>query len=314
MKKLISVLLVLSLLALLPACAETVRVTGLMGPTGMGLAHMMAQNDGTYEFTLRSAPENLTGDIISGNTDIAAVPTNLAAVLYNKTSGGIRVLALNTLGVLYILENGNEIQSAADLSGKTIVAAGQGSTPEYILQYILQAQGVQDVTIEWRSEHSEVTALAAAGKADIVLLPEPQVTALQSKAPQFRVALDLTEEFSAASALAGNEDALLTQGCYVVRTEYLESHPDEVQQFMADCAASSAFVNENPEQAAQEIFECGILTSAAIAQSAIPGCHIVFIAGEEMRKSLTPLLEIFHAMNPQSVGGSLPGDELYYLP
>ncbi len=308
---LLALMLTVSLSA--PALADTVRVAALKGPTGMGVAHMIAANDGIYEFQLAGAPDELTGAVISGSVDIAAVPTNLAAVLYNKTKGGVKLLALNTLGVLYVLEKGDTVHSAADLAGKTVVASGQGSTPEYVLNYILEKQGVQDVTIDWRSEHSEVTTLAASGMADIVLLPEPHVTALMTKDPAFRIALDVTEEFAAAAALNGKEGTVLSMGCFIVRTDFLENHPDAVARFMEDCAQSIAYANENVAAAAQEITDAGILASAKIAESAIPKCHMVFIAGEEMKTQVSPLFDILYAANPASVGGAVPDDNFYYI-
>ncbi len=309
---LLALMLAVSLSA--PAMADAVRVAALKGPTGMGVAHMIAANDGTYEFQLAGAPDELTGAVISGSVDIAAVPTNLAAVLYNKTQGGVKLLALNTLGVLYVLEKGDTVHSAADLAGKTVVASGQGSTPEYVLNYILEKQDVQDVTIDWRSEHSEVTTLAASGMADIVLVPEPHVTALMTKDPAFRIALDVTEEFSAAAALDGREGTVLSMGCFIVRTDFLENHPDAVARFMEECAQSIAYANENVAAAAQEITDAGILASVKVAESAIPKCHMVFIAGEEMKTQVAPLFDILYAANPASVGGAVPDDHFYYIP
>ncbi len=309
---LLALMLAVSLSA--PAMADAVRVAALKGPTGMGVAHMIAANDGTYDFQLAGAPDELTGAVISGSVDIAAVPTNLAAVLYNKTQGGVKLLALNTLGVLYVLEKGDTVHSAADLAGKTVVASGQGSTPEYVLNYILEKQDVQDVTIDWRSEHSEVTTLAASGMADIVLVPEPHVTALMTKDPAFRIALDVTEEFSAAAALDGREGTVLSMGCFIVRTDFLENHPDAVARFMEECAQSIAYANENVAAAAQEITDAGILASVKVAESAIPKCHMVFIAGEEMKTQVAPLFDILYAANPASVGGAVPDDHFYYIP
>lgn len=320
MKKLIKLVSVLTLALMLAvvfssaALADTVKVAALKGPTGMGMAHMIAGNDGTYEFTLAGAPDELTGAIIGGKVDIAAVPTNLAAVLFNKTKGGVKLLALNTLGVLYVLEKGDTIQTVQDLAGKTIVTSGQGATPDYALSYILNQQGLTDVTIDWRSEHSEVSSMAVSGMADIVMLPEPYVTALLAKDSSFRIALDITKEFTAAAQKNGNADTVLSMGCVIVRTEYLDKNPDAVARFMKDCEASIAFANESPEQAAQEIANAGILANAQVALSAIPKCHLVFVSGEAMKTQVSPLFEIFFAANPASVGGSLPTDDFYYIP
>ena len=320
MKKLIKLVSVLTLALMLAvvfsnaALADTIKVAALKGPTGMGMAHMIADNDGTYEFTLAGAPDELTGAIIGGKVDIAAVPTNLAAVLFNKTKGGVKLLALNTLGVLYVLEKGDTIQTVQDLAGKTIVTSGQGSTPDYALSYILNQQGLTDVTVDWRSEHSEVSSMAVSGMADIVMLPEPYVTALLAKDSSFRVALDITQEFTAAAQKSGNADTVLSMGCVIVRTEYLEKNPDAVAQFMKDCEASITFANESPDQAAQEIANAGIMANAQVALSAIPKCHLVFVVGEAMKTQVSPLFEILFAANPASVGGSLPTEDFYYIP
>ena len=320
MKKWIKTLSVLSLVLMLAvvfsgaAQAETVKVAALKGPTGMGMAHMIALNDGTYEFTLAGAPDELTGAIIGGTVDIVAVPTNLAAVLFNKTKGGVKLLALNTLGVLYVLEKGDSIKTVQDLAGKTVVTSGQGSTPDYALSYILDKQGLDSVTVDWRSEHSEVSSMAVSGMADIVMLPEPYVTALLAKDSSFRVALDITQEFAEAARKDGKEDTVLSMGCVIVRTAYLEENPDAVARFMTDCEASIAFANDSSEQAAQEIADAGIMASAQVALSALPKCHLVFISGEAMKTQVSPLFDILYAANAASVGGSVPTDDFYYIP
>lgn len=320
MKKIMKIFSVVMLAVILtvvlstPAQANAIRVAALKGPTGMGVAHMIAQNDGAYEFTLAGAPDELTGALINGSVDIAAVPTNVAAVLYNKTKGGVKLLALNTLGVLYILEKGDSVKTVQDLSGKTIVTSGQGATPDYALSYILDKQGVHGATIDWRSEHSEVSTMAASGMADLVMLPEPYVTALLAKDSSFRVALDVTEEFSKAAQADGRADTVLSMGCVVVRTEYLEQNKDAVDRFMQDCEASIAFANENSEQAAQEIADAGIMASAKLALSAIPKCHLVFIAGETMKTQVSPLFDILYSANAASVGGAVPNDDFYFIP
>lgn len=307
--RLIALLLVFCLVFTV-ACAETTCVGVLIGPTGMGTAHMMTENDGRYEFVLRGAPEDISAGLISGSLDIAAVPTNMASVLFNKTNGGVKLLALNTLGVLYVLEKGDTIHSTKDLSGKRIVTSGQGAMPEYVLSYVLEKNGVTDAQIEWRSEHSEVTAMGASGMTDIVLLPEPQVTALLTKAPEFRIALDMTEEFAAAS----DNGAVLSMGCFVVRTEYLEKHQEEVLQFMADAEQSIAYANENIDAAAAEIELNGILPSAAVAKKAIPNSHMVFVAGQEMKNQVMPMFDILYASDPKAVGGRLPDETIYFIP
>ena len=318
MKKWIKVLAVLMLAVALPfVCGaesgneQAVRVAALKGPTGMAVSHMMAENDGTYAFTLAGAPEEVNAMIISGQVDIAAVPINAGSVLYNKTEGGVRALSLITRGMLYILENGDSIHSVQDLEGKTILAAGQGATPEYVARYILDTNQV-NATLEFKSEHAEVTTLAAQGLADVVLLPEPQVTNLLMKNPAFRVALDVTEEFAAAAKKNGEENAQLSMSVVIARTEFAEKHPEQVAAFMKDLEASINYANENVHEAAQVIAEQGIIPNAAVAEKALPSCTLVFIAGDDMQAQAAPLYQILFSANPKSVGGKVP-DEAFYL-
>lgn len=315
MMKLLAALLLAMGIAMVSCSAEdtaAMRVGGLKGPTGMALAHMMTENNGAYEFTLAGAPDELTGQIIQGNVDVAAVPVNLGAVLYNKTQGGVQALSLITRGMLYVLEKGDSIQSVADLQGKTIVTAGQGATPEYVMNYILQSNGVE-ATLDFKSEHAEVTTLALNGMADVVLVPEPHATTLRMKDDSYRVALDITEEFARAASENGYPQAQLSMSVVIVRTAFAQEHPQQVAQFMADLEASIAFANENVDAAAQEIADQGIIASAAVAKQALPSCRLVFVAGAEMQAQATPLYEILFAANPASVGGTLPDAGYFYM-
>ncbi len=296
------------------ATAETavpVRVATIKGPTGMSMAHMMAENNGAYDFTLVGAPEEILGMMVNGSVDIAAVPINLGPVLYNKTGGGVRQLGLITRAMLYVMEKGDSIQSIDDLAGKTIVMAGQGATPEFVLSYLLKVNGVENVTIDYRSEHTEVITMAASGMADIILVPEPNVTSLLMKDSAFRIALDLNEEFEAAVQKDGREGAVLSMSAVIVRTEYLEKHPDEVAAFMRDLEASILFTEEDVEKAAQEVAAAGILPSAAIAQQALPRCHLTYVTGEDAQTEVQLLYQILLEANPASIGGKLPDDAFY---
>ena len=285
--------------------ATAIKVGALKGPTGMGLAYMMQQNggeDGGIE--LYDAPDAVTGKFISGELDIAAVPINLAATLYNRLEGDVRMLAVNTLGVLYILENGDTIGSLAGLSGKTVYATGQGSTPEYVLKGLLEQAGIADVTVEFVGEHAALAAMMASGEAEIAMLPEPNVSAVLLKNPNVRVALDLNQQWKQHM---GND---LVQGCYIARASFAEAHPAAIEQFLKDCAASVERVNSD-EGAAALIAEQGILPSEAVAAKAIPSCNIVCLTGDEMYQAASGMLQTLYDANPQSIGGALPGGDLY---
>ena len=299
-----------------PAEPTTVRVATLKGPTGMGMAKLIddAKSEeglkNTYEFTVASAPTELTASIIKGDFDIAALPTNLAATLYQKTEGAIRVAAVNTLGVLYVLENGETVQSISDLRGKTLYATGQGSTPEYILRYILQKNGIdpdQDLTIEYMTEHSELATAMAAGTVSLGVLPEPNVTSAMVQNESLRVALDLTKEWEAAAP-----GTTVMQGCIVVSTKFAQEQPQALAEFLQAYRASVSYLNENPDQGAQLIEAAGIIPKAAIAKKALKNCNIVYIDGEEMQQKLSAFLQVLYDASAASVGGKLP-DEAFYL-
>lgn len=317
MKKLVSVLLALVLA--LSVCAfadgEAVRVVALNGPTGMGMVKMMkdeAENAG-YQFALESAPDVITPAIIKGEVDIACVPANLASVLFNKTQGGVQVLAVNTLGVLYIVERGDTIHSAEDLRGRTLYVSGKGSTPEYAINYILAEAGLdpeKDVDLQFCAEHAECLTNLLADETAVAMLPQPFVTVAQTKASDLRVALDLTEEWDRLQEGSETPSSMIT-GVVVARKAFVEANPDAVKAFLTEYAASVDYVNENVDEAAKLIGEYGIVAEN-VAKLAVPKCNIVCITGEEMKTKLSGYLAVLFAQNPSAVGGQLPGDDFYY--
>lgn len=295
---------------------ESYSVAALKGPTAMGLVKLMhdaEQEDASfvndYTFTLAASADEVAPLLIKGELDMACVPANLAATLYQKTEGQIVTLGINTLGVLYIVENGNAVRSMEDLAGKTIVASGKDSTPEYALNYLLEENGLSpmdDVIVDWKSEHSECVSALATGAATIAMLPQPFVTVAQSKIPDLRVALDLTQEWDALD----NGSALLT-GVVVARREVVEANPGAVDAFLADYAASVEWVNANTADAAALIGDYGIV-EADVAEQALPYCNIVCITGTEMKDKLSGYLQVLCDADSASVGGAMPGDDFYY--
>ena len=295
---------------LLDADPVTVRVAALKGPTAMGLVRLMSDAGDGYEFTLAASPDEVAPRLIQGELDIACIPANLAAVLYNRTGGEIVTLAVNTLGVLYIVENGNAVQSIEDLRGMTVAASGKGSTPEYALYYLLRQHGLEpeiDVTIDWKSEHSECVTALATGNATVALLPQPFVTVAQNQLEDLRVALDLTREWDALD----NGSALIT-GVAAARRSFVEEHPMAVAQFLNGYAASVAWVNENVSDAAALIGAADIVP-APVAEKALPYCNIVCVSGDELSAILPGYLSVLHEAAPESVGGALPESDFYYL-
>lgn len=314
MKKFLAIFLSLIIIIGATACSKTkktdvtVNIGVLKGPTGMSAAWLMDQNDqklsaNEYNFTVAGTPDAITGQLINGDMDIAALPTNAISALYNKTEGKISVLGVNALGVLYILENGNSINSVSDLAGKTVLASGKGSTAEYVLNYILEKNGVI-AEIVWAAEHSEAATLALKGDYDIVMLPEPFVTNVTAKNDAFRVALDLTEEWEAL----GNGE--LTMGGIAVRTAFLEEHPDAVKAFVDEYGKSVAFTNSQPEDAAKLIAKYEI-AAEEVAKNAIPRCNIVWLHGKDYKAVLENFLGVVYNANPAGIGGKMPGNDFY---
>ena len=324
MKKVLSALLILVLaLGMMTGCTkqesvpdkkETVRIAALKGPTSLGMLQMMDQAEkgeapDLYEFTLAGTADEILGDIIQGNYDIAAVPINVASVLYNKTEGKVQLGAVNALGVLYLLEAGDTIHSIADLKGRTIYTTGKGATPEYTLNYILQANGLdpaKDVTVEYMSEAAEIGAQIAAGNCEIALAPQPYATAIQVQNEGWHVALSMNDAWNAVNSESG-----LISGCIVVQKAFAEAHPEVMARFMEAYAASVEWVNANAADAGQ-LAEHFDITKAGVATKAIPFCNIVCISGDEMKTKTAGYLQILFDANPASVGGKMPEDDFYY--
>ena len=319
LRKITSLIVVLTLMLLPAAFAEEaeaaspVRVGALKGPTAMGMVEMMQDKADTYDFTLAAAPDEIVPLLVKGDLDIAAVPANLASVLYNNTEGKVRVLAINTLGVLYIVERGETISSIADLKGRTLVSAGKGSTPEYALNYILRGNGLDpetDLTIEYKSEHSECLAALLQDDTLVAMLPQPFATVAMSKADDLRPALDLTEAWDQLQADAETPSTLIT-GVAVARADFIEQNPEAVARFMEDYRESVIFVQDNAHDAAQLIGQFDIF-EAGPAENALPYCNITFIDGEDMQGLLSGYLAVLYEAEPASVGGALPGEDFYF--
>ncbi len=292
----------------------TVRIGSLKGPTSIGLAGLRSNSEagtsaGSYEFTLEADASALLAGIVAEDLDIALIPANAASIWYSKTEGGVTCIDVNTLGVLYIISADDSIASIEDLAGRTIYLPGQGTSPDYVLQYLLSKHdmSLDDVTVEYKSEGAEVIAALTADPEGIGLLPQPAVTSAVSKLEGYSVVLDLTEEWGKVS-----ETDLLT-GVTVVRTDFLNEHPDAVDTFLAEHAESVAYVDADLAAVAQLTEDYGIMEKATIAEKAIPACNVTYIAGADMKAMVSAYLEALYELEPSSVGGKLPGDDFYYL-
>lgn len=294
----------------------TVRLGGLKGPTTMGMVKLLddAENgltENNYEFTMAAAADELTPKFLKGELDILAVPANLGSVLYNNSNGAVRALAVNTLGVIYIVEKGgDEIQSLSDLKGQTIYATGKGTTPEYALNYLLSQNGLDpenDVTVEWKNEPTEVVAKMATLDHAVAMMPQPFVTVASGQLENFRIAVNMTEAWDALD----NGSRFIT-ATLIVRDAFAQEHPEAVRTFLKEYAASTDYANSNPKEAGVLVEKYDIV-KAPVAEKAIPFCNMVCITGNEMKSSLEGYLAILAEQNPKAVGGKLPAEDFYLI-
>lgn len=288
----------------------------ISGPTGIGAVNLMdkaekGEGGENYKFTVAASPDEIVSKISNGEADIAAVATNMASSLYNKTKGGVKIIAVNTMGVLYVLNNkGAEIKSIADLKGKTIYTTGQGANPEYIINYLLNKNGInpeKDVKIEYKAEGTDLVPVWAADPDAVIIAPQPVASTINAKYEGSSQSLDLTEEWEKV-----NPDSALMMGCVIVRTEFLNENPQAVETFLADYEQSISAVTEDIDTTASLCEKYGIVAAAAVAKKAIPNCNICFVTGSEMKEQLTGYLNVLYTANPKSIGGAMPGDDFWY--
>ena len=297
--------------------AESLHIGSLKGPTTMGLVSLMdkaskGESEGTYEFTMVTDASELAAQIVSGDLDIALVPANMAGILYQKTNQGVEVIDINTLGVLYIVSSDDSIQSISDLKGKTLYMTGKGTTPDYVLQYLLSANDMtsDDLTIEYKSEAAEVAAVLKENADAIGLLPQPFVTVAMAQNENLKMVLNLTEEWDKTQPENGST---LVTGVTVCRKEVIEENSDAVDTFLKEHEESAAFANANAEETAQLIADAGIIEKAPVAVKAIPYCSITYIDGEDMQTKLSGYLHVLFEQEPSSIGGQLPDEGFYYI-
>ncbi len=294
------------------ASDDVLRVGSLKGPTTMGLVNLMSEVESGakngYSFEMQSQPDVIMSELVSGKLDIALLPANVAAVAYNKTKHGVSAIDINTLGVLYCVTGDENIKSVKDLAGKTVLSTGQGASPEYVLNYLLEKNGVTDCDVQFKSEATEIAALLKQDPAQIAILPQPFVTVATAQNDQLKVAFSLTDEWKSVSP-----DSKLLTGVTVVRNEVLENRAAEVDQFIADHQASTEKAATDVDATAELVAKYGIIAKAPVAKKALPNCNIVAIAGDEMKTDLAGYLQVLFDANPKSVGGTMPEDDFYYI-
>lgn len=322
-KRLAAALCLTLVLGMLTACGKppqedtVIRIGSLKGPTSMGILELMEETeqkgeDAGYTFQMAAAADELLPLMVKGELDIALIPANVASVLYHKMEGRLSVIDINTLGVLYLVSGDTSIQKIADLEGRTVYLTGMGTTPDYVLQYLLSANGVESekVNLEYKSEAAEVAALLAEEPEAIGLLPQPFVTAACMQNEALSVIMDMNEEWSRVQGEGGSR---LVTGVTVVRSEFLEENEAAVQRFLEEHASSTEAVNADPQKGAALAVKAGIVAGEPIALKAIPQCNITCITGDEMKQALSGYLQVLYEQQPEAVGGSLPEDAFYYI-
>ncbi len=292
--------------------AETaLRVGSLKGPTTMGLVNLMHEIEtgekSGYSFEMQSQPDVILSELVSGKLDIALLPANVAAIAYNKTEHGVTAIEINTLGVLYCVTGDGSISTVKDLADRTVLSTGQGATPEYVLNYLLEKNGIH-CDIQYKSEATEIAALLQQDPTQIAILPQPFVTSAMAQNDQLKVAFSLTDEWAKVSP-----DSQLLTGVTVVRNDILSERTAEVDQFLTDHQASTEQALQNVEDTAEWISQYGIIPKAAVAAKALPNCGLTAITGEELKADLSGYLQVLYDANPKSVGGALPEDDFYYV-
>ena len=335
MKKTLCILLALVMLLSLAACATKtpepekttepttapavkvdMNIYTISGPTGIGMVNMMALDETTalekYHFTVAATPQEVVSKISTGEADIAAVPTNLASTLYKKTEKGIKILAVNTLGVLNVLNyKGEKIETAADLKGRTIYTTGKGSNPEYIINYLLKANDIdpeKDVKIEYKEEGSELVPVWNTDETAVIIAPQPVATSIKLNYEGSEIVINLNDIWEQVSS-----DSKMMMGCVIVRDEFLKENPGAVANFLEDYKRSVEAANTDVEKTAQLCEENGIVPKAPLAKAAIPNCNLCFITGEEMKTNLTGYLKVLFEADPTSIGGEMPDDNFWYV-
>ena len=323
---------------------EPLRICSLKGPTTIGLASLIAENglaqeaedgaaadaaegdaapgdaDAPYLFEMAATADEVAPKLASGECDIALIPANLAATLYQRTNGAVRAIDVNTLGVLYALTADAQLKAAddlsmADLAGRTVYLTGKGTVPQYTVECLLQAAGVADsVTLDFRSEPAEVAALIQADPTAVGIVPQPFATAAIAKDGNLEAVLDLTEQWDRAFADAadGQEAGRFVTGVTVARAEVLDERPEDVRRFLRDHGAAAALAANDPAAVAPEVVELGIVGSVPVAEKAIPACNVVCLTGSDMKAALSGYLGRLFELAPQALGGALPDDGFYW--
>lgn len=331
--KRIACLFIVCLLIGLTGCGEVKQdnliIGALKGPTALGMLKWMEEAGAMsihetsvvketngrdrydYQFTVSGTADELAAGLVKGEIVAAAVPCNLASVLYNKTEGNLICAAINTGCVLYVVETGDSIRSVEDLRGRTVYSTGKGTTPEYTLNYLLAAAGIdpdKDLTIEYKSEAAEVAAILADSENAVAMLPQPYVTVAGMQNERLRIAFGIAEEWEKNVS----SDSGIVTGVFVINKEFADKYPEAVRAMLHQYEESVSYVTAHTDEAAQ-LAEKYDIVKAGVAKKALPYCDIMFVQGEEMKQRVQAYLAMLYSQNPVSIGGKMPEDEFYFI-
>ena len=314
-KKFLACLLALTTIFSVAGCTtstekSSINIASMKGPTSIGLAKLYNRSDNketenNYNYHIYGAADEITAGLIKGDIDIAALPCNVAATLYHKTEGEILITGINTLGVLYVVEKGDTVNSVTDLQDQTVYSTGQGTTPEYTFNHILSKNNTEAI-VAYSSEATEIVSVLANSDSGIAVLPEPYVTIAKNTIPELRVCLDLTEEWEKVTT-----DSTMVTGVIVIRKSFAEENPNAVKAFLNDYKRSVEYVTDNTSGTAALLEDLDIM-KGNIAKIAIPNCNVVLITGDEMETKVTSYLNVLYEANPESVGGKAPESGMFY--
>lgn len=297
------------------ALAEPLQLTvaGLKGPSSIGMLRMIESEpvfgeDVETEYQIVDEPQLMIARIMSGEADIAAVPINLAAVLYNK-GAPYRLGAVTGDGLLHIVSSREDIGSVEDLKGKRIYCIAQGSTPEFVLRYVLEKSGIDpdtEVELDFSFDHVAIAPQLIAGKVDLAVLPEPFVSIVASKNPAVQPVIDLQQVWAELSGTGDTYPITAT----LVRNSLYREHPEALKAFFAAYRESIDWANANPAEAGGLAGKYMEMPAPIIAK-AMPRLNLRYQSPREARSRVEELYQVFHGFAPASVGGTIPGDEFY---
>lgn len=289
---------------------EKINVACFRAGSAVSLTHARATKEDACVITFSNSVDEITSLIKSGKADIAALPLNTAAQLYNKTNGGIKIMSITALNSLYLVEKGDIIKKLSDFKGKTVVTSGKGTVFDYYLLYVLKESGIDpetDITIRYLDTYDDVVA-DAKGENSSGLCVVPCNYACEILYAE--KGYDTVESFT--NILKLKTEMVFAAECLAVRTEYLEAHPDLVEEFLDFADMSATFITSSA-RAGLYLIDAKLFADEEKALANVFNCNPVCIQGDELVTLASENLKFLYELDPDSVGGALPDENIYYV-